>query len=210
MGATNRTQNYNLPQFVGSDKPTWLGDFNGAMSSIDTQMKTNNDLGTTANATANTALENATNAQSTGTQAQNTANSANTTANNALEKALLNESIINGLINYSTTEINTYKKWIDNKDIYRKVIEITNPSDLAPQSALFHSYATGISNVNQLINIQAIAHQSNGDFDLMARSNLYVVGFANGDIKYLIGNDYTGPYAIDKIEFIFEYTKTEA
>ena len=91
MGATNRTQNYNLPQFVGSDKPTWLGDFNGAMSSIDTQMKANSDLGTTANTTANTALENASSAQGTANQAQQTATNANQTATNALNKSLQNE-----------------------------------------------------------------------------------------------------------------------
>ena len=91
MGATNKTQNYNLPQFVGSDKPTWLGDFNVAMSAIDTQMKSNNDLGNTANTTANTALENAGNAQSTANTAQQTATNANQTATNALNKALENE-----------------------------------------------------------------------------------------------------------------------
>ena len=41
MGATNHTPNYNLPQFIGTDKPTWLGDVNGAFSDIDTQMKAN-------------------------------------------------------------------------------------------------------------------------------------------------------------------------
>ena len=41
MSSTNHTANYNLPQFVGSDKPTWLGDVNQAMSIIDGQMKTN-------------------------------------------------------------------------------------------------------------------------------------------------------------------------
>lgn len=91
MGATNRTQNYNLPQFVGSDKPTWLGDFNGAMGSIDTQMKANHDLANTANTTANTALENSGTAQETANSAQETANSANTTAGNALTKSLENE-----------------------------------------------------------------------------------------------------------------------
>lgn len=41
MSSTNHTANYNLPQFVGTDKPTWLGDVNQAMSIIDGQMKTN-------------------------------------------------------------------------------------------------------------------------------------------------------------------------
>ena len=208
MGATNHTTNYNLPQFVGSDKPTWLGDVNGAMLAIDTQMKANATASSTADTKADTALTNASTAQTTATSAQTTADSASSTATSALNKALANESAISGLSVYSTSETDTNQKWIDNKTIYRKVIEITNSADLSPSSALYHSYATGISNVSQLISLQAIAHQADGDFDIMTRSNLYVVGFSSGNIKYLIGNDYTGAYAIDKIEFIFEYTKT--
>jgi hypothetical protein len=36
MAHTNETLDYKLPQFVDTDQPTWLGDFNGAMLSIDT------------------------------------------------------------------------------------------------------------------------------------------------------------------------------
>jgi len=43
MSATNRTTNYNLPIFIETDKPAWLVDFNGAMRSIDAQMKINAD-----------------------------------------------------------------------------------------------------------------------------------------------------------------------
>ena len=43
MSATNTTTNYNLPIFIGTDKPAWLVDFNGAMNAIDAQMKTNAD-----------------------------------------------------------------------------------------------------------------------------------------------------------------------
>ena len=35
MSSTNKTEHYNLPQFIGSDIPTWLGDFNSAMTAID-------------------------------------------------------------------------------------------------------------------------------------------------------------------------------
>lgn len=49
MSATNSTTNYQLPQFIQTDKPSWLGDVNGAMRDIDTQMKTNAD-GVAANA----------------------------------------------------------------------------------------------------------------------------------------------------------------
>lgn len=51
MASTNHTTNYSLSQFVGSDKPAWLGDYNQDMDKIDTQMKVNADaistLGTT-------------------------------------------------------------------------------------------------------------------------------------------------------------------
>lgn len=43
MTATNHTGNYNLSQFVGTDRPTWLGDYNGDMTKIDAQLKRNAD-----------------------------------------------------------------------------------------------------------------------------------------------------------------------
>lgn len=43
MTATNKTENYELSQFVGTDRPTWLGDYNDDMSKIDAQLKQNAD-----------------------------------------------------------------------------------------------------------------------------------------------------------------------
>lgn len=43
MTATNHTKNYNLSQFAGTDRPTWLGDYNGDMAKIDAQLKKNAD-----------------------------------------------------------------------------------------------------------------------------------------------------------------------
>lgn len=43
MTATNHTKNYNLSQFVGTDRPTWLVDYNGDMAKIDARMKKNAD-----------------------------------------------------------------------------------------------------------------------------------------------------------------------
>lgn len=43
MTATNKTTNYELSQFVGTDRPTWLGDYNSDMSKIDQQLKQNAD-----------------------------------------------------------------------------------------------------------------------------------------------------------------------
>lgn len=97
MSYTNKTPNYNLPQYVADDKPTYLGDFNKAMLDIDTNMKAIDNKATssvatanTANATATEALETATdaqanvsNAQTLATEAKQLATTANTTANTA-------------------------------------------------------------------------------------------------------------------------------
>lgn len=40
MSATNTTPNIGLPSFIGTDKPAWLTDWNGAMSTIDTEIGT--------------------------------------------------------------------------------------------------------------------------------------------------------------------------
>lgn len=57
FNATNSTPNYGLPIFIGSDKPSWLVDWNGAMTELDTVIKeistseeANKNLITTANA----------------------------------------------------------------------------------------------------------------------------------------------------------------
>ena len=56
MSHTNQTPNYHLPQFIGTDKPAWLVDFNQSMSEIDTQMKANETASATAEANAQSAL----------------------------------------------------------------------------------------------------------------------------------------------------------
>lgn len=55
MSSTNSTSNYSLSQFIGSDKPAWLSDYNGDMSKIDTQMKANADAATAASGSATSA-----------------------------------------------------------------------------------------------------------------------------------------------------------
>lgn len=41
MSSTNKTPNYGLPQYIDTDKPTFLGDFNDAMGIIDKGMNDN-------------------------------------------------------------------------------------------------------------------------------------------------------------------------
>lgn len=55
MGSTNKTTNYELSQYIGTDKPSWLNDYNNDMLKIDTQMKANATAAGNAQTTANLA-----------------------------------------------------------------------------------------------------------------------------------------------------------
>lgn len=59
MGYTNTTSHYSLPQYVATDKPKYLTDFNQTMEAIDTQMYTNAQAAATADGKAVTAKDTA-------------------------------------------------------------------------------------------------------------------------------------------------------
>lgn len=90
MTATNETTNYKLPLFTDDDQPTWLGDFNGAMNKIDTDMNT-------VGANASTALSAANNAVNRVATVETTMNNVQTTANSAHALAQTNEGDISRL-----------------------------------------------------------------------------------------------------------------
>lgn len=101
MSSTNKTTNYELSQYIGTDKPTYLGDYNGDMLKIDTQMKTNETAAATADGKAVTAGNNAATALENASIADGKAVIAGETATSALNKALANETAI-GKINGKT------------------------------------------------------------------------------------------------------------
>lgn len=130
MSSTNKTTNYNLSQFIGTDKPAWLADYNQDMSKIDTQMKANADSATGADGKATTNATNigdltylsttaknnlvaavnevdsdVTTAQNTANSASSAANTANTNINkfNLTNKFTLTSSTNKGTINASIT-----------------------------------------------------------------------------------------------------------
>lgn len=55
MSSTNKTTYYKLSQYVGTDKPTFLGDYNADMSKIDAGIHAVQETATTANQTAGSA-----------------------------------------------------------------------------------------------------------------------------------------------------------
>lgn len=84
MGHTNSTANLSLPQFIGTDKPTWLGDVNGAFSAIDSYAGTNDAAVAAAASDASSAISQAAAAVNTANTASTTAGNASTAANNAI------------------------------------------------------------------------------------------------------------------------------
>lgn len=117
MASTNKTTNYNLSQFIGTDKPAWLSDYNQDMSKIDTGIKNAADTATgadgkaDANATAIGTLSNLTTDVKTDlvaavNEVDSHADTAQVTASNAAAKAIANETAIGKIAN--TLNINTY------------------------------------------------------------------------------------------------------
>lgn len=96
MASTNKTTTLDLSQFVGTDKPDWLTDYNDDMEKIDT-------WATTTDSDVSDANNKATQAVNTANAASTAANAATTAANNAVTVA---NSIVNGWEEITPTDIN--------------------------------------------------------------------------------------------------------
>ena len=145
MSSTNTTPNYGLPQYIPTDKPTYLGDFNKAMLDIDTNMKTIENKAVsaessvaTANATADQALENANTAstkadtaQATATQAQATATQAKTSAESAQATATQAQTSATQAQNDATKALSDLSKFnLTNSQKISNVTAGTNTSNV--------------------------------------------------------------------------------
>lgn len=84
MSSTNKTTHYELSQYVSSDKPTYLSDYNGDMLKIDTAINSAKTTADTASTAASSAATDAGNAQTTANTAITNAAAAQTTADGAV------------------------------------------------------------------------------------------------------------------------------
>lgn len=165
MASTNKTVTLELSQFIATDKPSWLTDYNVDMEKIDTfaagvdaavssaksDAASAKSTAQTASNTAQQAQIAATLAQNTAQQAQNAAQQAQTTAEASQSTANNALSVAQGAANnyqYSTTERDTGNKWTDGKEIYEKVIKFNMPSTVKTQQ-----YTSIGATVDTVINI---------------------------------------------------------
>lgn len=75
MSSTNHTKNFNFPQWIGSDYPSFINDLNPAFLTIDTTLKSNETGVATAQGAAETAQTAAKSAQKAAEAAQQAAKS---------------------------------------------------------------------------------------------------------------------------------------
>lgn len=75
MSSTNHTKNFNFPQWVGSDYPSFINDLNPAFLTIDTKLKSNETGVDTAQNAAESAQQAAEAAQQAAKAAQQAAKS---------------------------------------------------------------------------------------------------------------------------------------
>ena len=147
MSSTNKTTNYELSQFIGSDKPTFLGDYNGDMLKIDTQMKSNNTLANTAKNTADGAETHAQTALNNANTADGKADTAQNTANSALTKALKNETDISSILSKlnldSFETIGNANMTCDNGSLASSSVTVAKNSDGSLCKIYGNIYTTG-------------------------------------------------------------------
>ena len=122
MSSTNKTTNYELSQFVGSDKPAWLADYNNDMSKIDAGMKDNADAASVADGKA------VTNATNIGTLA-NLNTSAKTDIVSAVNEVYTTAGTADGTAQAAATAANGAKT---EADALTRYLAITQTGKISP------------------------------------------------------------------------------
>lgn len=122
MSSTNKTSNYELSQFVGSDKPAWLADYNTDMGKIDAGMKGNADAISVTDGKADT------NATNIGTLA-NLNTSAKTDIVSAVNEVYNTAGTASSTATQAATNANTAKT---EADALTRYLAITNNGQITP------------------------------------------------------------------------------
>lgn len=103
MSSTNKTTHYDLPQWIGTDKPTFLGDLNGAFATIDTKLYT----AVTNAENANTNASSAAGAVSDMQEDVNTLKTWQMTATSAISGLQTSVNGLSGYVNAATSQEHT-------------------------------------------------------------------------------------------------------
>lgn len=173
MGSTNKTQYLKLPQWIGTDQPTWLGDMNDAFLKIDTSYEqlngevggavsdagtaeanasealskanTANEAASSAKASAESALSTAQAASAAAQAAQKTADSVTSTAEEANDLATQAQSAAKTASNSVNSLTKNVKTW--------SAIQITNAGGVRGSLDCFYNETLGMLNLYGQLNL---------------------------------------------------------
>lgn len=165
MASTNKTTHYDLPQWIGTDKPTFLGDLNGAFSTIDTQLYTAVTNAENANTSATSAasavgdMQNDVNDLKTW---QTTATTAISGLQNSVSGLTPTVSPVTNMFNSLGTLLQSFSPVITGSTLNERLITIGNIKFLNIYGTITFTY-TGTPTVNDLV----------GHVDLIDLENVY-------------------------------------
>ena len=200
MASTGKTTNYELSQFIGTDKPSWLGDYNGDMLKIDTALGS-------INATATTAQSGVASAQSAASAAQQTANAAQQKATaNAQDITKIKNSLVNNALTLSVVGNHTGACILSYND-YLAVLKVVGGYNGLPNNAVTYSDSTrfpfaSANNVNVFnIGVSTLADANNKIY-IGSSSVRYIVSGTAVTGNIIVSAYYDGANTV----FYFETT----
>lgn len=206
MSSTNKTTYYDLSQYINTDKPTYLGDYNSDMSKIDAGIHQVQETATTANQTAGSAEAKATQATTVANQNSKdisdlqssvaSINSSNVTRDSNISKA---QSTATTASDNATDAQNSVSQLSNNVSLWEEVTSsaggIVARVNRTLRLIVFNATFPGTGNTSRrvLFNIPNISPAKDIEFtgNVVNQSNgvntLAIEGFrlkTNGDVVY--------------------------
>ena len=197
FASTNKTTNYELPQFIGTDKPSWLGDINSAMSTIDEGMHDNataidgiESTVQTASATATQASQDVETLTETVTtqggsitsidgrvttlEGDNATNKANITNVTGRVSSLEADNVVNKQnITANSNELNAFKSYLT----------LTDNRTLSNPTITQGGGSISSNNIRVALNSSGTAGKIYGTLNITGQTNWPRVKFTNTGIK---------------------------
>jgi hypothetical protein len=194
MSSTNKTAYYDLSQYIGTDKPTYLQDYNGDMSKIDTAIHNVNGVATTATQSAGSAEAKAEQANTNVTALQGRVGAVEGSVANLKEKDTTQDSEINNakkLANEANTTANN-------------AIQNANNANVKIDGAKFSGWST-FTNINSNITANSAKVMFNRQLNLIAL-NIDIstqVAITNSDILMKLPSNIPTPAKTVTLNRIF-------
>lgn len=167
MAHSNATTNYNLPQFVSTDKPAWLTDVNTAYSDIDTGMHNAQVAADNAQSDATQALSDASSAGTTATAADAKASGAIASISNSFDTTATYTTgdlvMYNNLLYKCIVDVLTPGSWTGTANWERTTIE-SEIDGLAASNIAYSNTESGLNAdnvqdaIDEVVDVKTIAH----------------------------------------------------